>query len=105
MTIAIELIIALVTGGIGVIVSAIALILGRYNVNDLRGIIAELKADNVERKKREEAYERRCARQLARIAYLTEGIRILIRQLDAANIKPCWSPEEWHSEDAEEGET
>jgi hypothetical protein len=74
-------------------------------VDALRGIIAELKEAIADGKKREATFERRVVRLLNRITYLTDGIRVLVKQLEAARITPCWSPEDWDAGEDEPEDT
>lgn len=43
--------------------------------------------------------EGRSTRYLKRIAYLMDGIRVLIGQIESANQSPCWKPDEWKADE------
>jgi len=65
------------------------------DVDALRGILDELRIDIADRKLREKAFEARCLKYLNRIAYLMDGIRVLLNQIEQARETPCWKPDEW----------
>lgn len=102
MTLSTELTIALITGAIAVMVSAAAFIYGWVNVSPLRGIIEELRTDIGKRKEREVLFEARHSHYLKRIAYLTNGIRVLLEQIKRHNEPPCWEPVDWDPDDISE---
>ncbi len=60
-----------------------------------RCLIDPLEKRVAELEKRVRKLENRAARYLARIAYLMDGIRRLIMQLEEAKLDPLWQPDEW----------